>query len=375
MQIISTYSGIGGFELAGHWMGWETIQMCDIDPYSQKLLKARFPGVPIHGDIRTLTYEIIKESPKYNPKASTILVGGFPCQPYSTAGARKGNLDDRALWPESFRLLETVKPDAAVFENVAGITSMENEQPFENWLPFGMANKINFRRIYNRYIYRKRQTFVLNGIIEDIEKAGYSVQAFIIPACAVQASHRRDRIWLCAIRNDVILAANASSFQWNKKRKEGLFAEQWQGGYALSNTNGIGGEGIITNSQEFNDGQGFPEQTKGQIQQSGERIEQETSPNSNSKRQQRQRGTQHPMHIQKERKRQTSNAVNALGWATEPTIPRKHDGISKGLDQYRDSKRRNKGLGNAIVPQVAFQIFQAIEKVLDESRKNISALA
>lgn len=343
MQIISTYSGIGGFELAGHWMGWETIQMCDIDPYSQELLKVRFPKVPIHGDIRTLTNEIIKESPKYKPQAPTILVGGFPCQPYSTAGARKGNDDDRALWPESLRLLKTVKPNAAVFENVAGIVSMENEQPFERWLPFGMANKINFRRIYNRHIYRKRQTYVLNEICKDIEKAGYSVQAFIIPACAVQASHRRDRIWLCAIRDDVILAANANGFQWDKKRKEEFFSEQWEEGDACSNFNGVGLEGIITNS--------------------------------NSKRQQRQRGTQHPMHKQKKRERKTSDAINALGWATKPTIPRKHDGISEGLDKYRDSKRRNKGLGNAIVPQVAFQIFQAIEKVLDESRKNISALA
>lgn len=349
MQIISTYSGIGGFELAGHWMGWETIQMCDIDPYSQELLKVRFPKVPIHGDIRTLTNEIIKESPKYKPQAPTILVGGFPCQPYSTAGARKGNDDDRALWPESLRLLKTVKPNAAVFENVAGIVSMENEQPFERWLPFGMANKINFRRIYNRHIYRKRQTYVLNEICKDIEKAGYSVQAFIIPACAVQASHRRDRIWLCAIRNDVILAANSNSIQRDKGGKELFLSKQWESRDALSNINGVGLEG----------------------------VQNKLNTDSHSNRLQGRQEQRSLLEIWKTPER-LSEAHNERGnWElrTQPTIPRKHDGISEGLDKYRDSKRRNKGLGNAIVPQVAFQIFQAIEKVLDESRKNISALA
>ena len=354
MQIISTYSGIGGFELAGHWMGWETIQMCDIDPYSQELLKVRFPEVPIHGDIRTLTNEIIKESPKYKTQASTILVGGFPCQPYSTAGARKGNDDDRALWPESLRLLKTVKPNAAVFENVAGIVSMENEQPFESWLPFGMANKINFRRIYNRHIYRKRQTYVLNGILEDIEKAGYSVQAFIIPACAVQASHRRDRIWLCAIRNDVIFSANANSYANVQNPGRNGETESLQG----------------INRQEIR--RGFFAGA------SNELHKEQSYSNSNSIRQQRGAKFRGFLELwEKPTNKQFKGLHERSDWQlrTFPTIPRKHDGISEGMDQYRDSKRRNKGLGNAIVPQVAFQIFQAIEKVLDESRKNISALA
>ena len=78
MQIIDLFSGIGGFSLAGRWMGWETVQFCEIDPFCQKVLRHHFPGVPISNDVKTLTYDEIKKNGKWNPSAATIVVGGFP---------------------------------------------------------------------------------------------------------------------------------------------------------------------------------------------------------------------------------------------------------------------------------------------------------
>ena len=335
MEVIDTYSGIGGFSLAAHWMGWETIQFCDIDPYSQELLKVRFPGSPIHGDIRTLTHEIIKKNRK-NPSARSILVGGFPCQPYSLAGSRKGNLDDRALWPHSLRLLNEVRPDWSVFENVAGITSMENECPPEKWVSLGMEGKINFRRIYNRFLYRKRQTYVLNEICEDIEKAGYSLQVFIIPACAIEASHRRDRIWVVARK---IFDTNPNCIQRHKEREKELLVEQGEGGYKGCRINGIRKQNINSDPNGF----GFQGRTK--FRSFLELWEKSSSEQSTGLYER-----------------------NLRQLRTFPTIPGKHDGISRRLDKHRDSKRRNKGLGNAIVPQVVYEIFKAIEAT-DRKRK------
>ena len=154
--MIDLFAGIGGFSLAGHWMGWETVDFVEKEPYCQKVLAKNFPNVPIHGDIRD-----------YKPKeyAADIICGGFPCQPFSSAGKRKGKEDDRFLWPEMLRVIREAKPTFVVGENVAGILSMDNGAVFEE-------------------------------ICLSLEDEGYAVQSFIIPAQAVGAPHRRDRVWI-----------------------------------------------------------------------------------------------------------------------------------------------------------------------------------
>ena len=170
MQIIDLFSGIGGFSLAGHWAGWQTVQFCEIDTFCGRVLEKNFPGIPIHQDIKTLTRDNILENGIWRPSEPTIVVGGFPCQPYSHAGRRKGNDDDRALWPQMLRIVREVEPAWVVGENVAGLLSMDGGRVFD-------------------------------GIVTDLENAGYSVEVFVIPACAVGAPHRRDRVWIIAHRN------------------------------------------------------------------------------------------------------------------------------------------------------------------------------
>ena len=172
MQIIDLFSGIGGFSLAGHWAGWRTIQFCEIDPHCRRVLKYWFPNIPIEFDIKNLTGEKIKKNENYNPNESIIVVGGFPCQPFSVAGQRNGSEDDRHLWPEMFRIIKEVKPEWVVGENVPGILTIESGMVFEQ-------------------------------VCLDLESEGYTVQAFNIPAIGKDAPHRRERIWIVAHSNKV----------------------------------------------------------------------------------------------------------------------------------------------------------------------------
>lgn len=163
MQVIDLFSGIGGFSLAAKWAGMETVQFCEQDQFCQKILRKHWPKIPIHNDIKTLTKQTIINGGIWNESKSTILVGGFPCQPWSTAGKRRGKEDDRHLWPEMFRIIREVRPRWVVGENVAGIVRMG-----------------------------------LDDVLADLESEGYTCRTFIIPACGIGAQHRRDRVWVVA---------------------------------------------------------------------------------------------------------------------------------------------------------------------------------
>lgn len=158
MKILDLFAGIGGFSLAAHWMGWETAAFVEWEEYPQKVLKKNFPNVPIYGDIKEF------DGKQYTGTVD-LICGGFPCQPFSSAGKRKGKEDDRYLWPEMLRVIREVQPTWVVGENVAGIVSMD-----------GGA--------------------VLEQICADLEGEGFEVQSFIIPAISKGAPHRRDRIWI-----------------------------------------------------------------------------------------------------------------------------------------------------------------------------------
>jgi len=149
----SCFSGIGGFDLAAQWAGIKTTWEIENNPFCQKVLKKHFPEAKLYGDIHDVT----------KPESVDIISGGFPCQPFSCAGKRKGKADDRYLWPEMLRIITEVRPTWVIAENVAGIINM-----------------------------------ALDQVLADLEMAGYSCQAVIIPACALNAPHRRDRIWILA---------------------------------------------------------------------------------------------------------------------------------------------------------------------------------
>ena len=168
MQVISLFSGIGGFELAAEWMGWLNIASCEINPFGQKVLKHYWPNAYHHDDIKTMNYDEIRD--RINPQIPTVVVGGFPCQPYSTAGKRLGKDDERHLWPYCVRTVQQIRPNYCVFENVRGLT---------NW----------------------NGGMVFDEVQSDLEAEGYEVLPFLLPACAVNAPHRRDRIWFIAYSN------------------------------------------------------------------------------------------------------------------------------------------------------------------------------
>ncbi|NOY60443.1 MAG: DNA (cytosine-5-)-methyltransferase [Calditrichaeota bacterium] len=159
MRMLDLFSGIGGFSLAAQWT-WgnelEIVQFVEKDKFCQKVLKKHWPDVPICDDIRKF------KGDKY-AETIDLITGGFPCQPFSVAGKRKGKEDDRWLWPEMFRVIREVRPRWVIGENVAGIINLG-----------------------------------LDEVLSDLESEGYEVQTFIIPACAVGAWHRRDRVWIVA---------------------------------------------------------------------------------------------------------------------------------------------------------------------------------
>lgn len=160
MKMLSLFSGIGGIDLAAQWAGIETVAFCEIEPFCQKVLKKHWPNVPIFEDVKKLGKEALEDA---GIGRVDIVAGGYPCQPYSLAGERKGHEDDRALWPEMFRIISEVRPDWVVGENVAGHVSLG-----------------------------------LDNTLSDLESVGYSCQAFVIPARAVGAVHSRERLFIVA---------------------------------------------------------------------------------------------------------------------------------------------------------------------------------
>lgn len=212
----SLFSGIGGFDLAAKWVGWENIFNCEINEFCRKILKYHFPNAEQYKDITKTDFS------KWKGQID-ILSGGFPCQPFSVAGKRKGTDDNRYLWPQMLRAIREIRPTWIVGENVAGIVSMVQ--------PYKSVKVENEQVIFGEY-YRERvllrQKYIVEKICEDIEREGYSVQPIIIPACAVGAPHRRDRIWFIANRTDTgakevqcerQIRANSSVYAADTQRK------------------------------------------------------------------------------------------------------------------------------------------------------------
>ncbi len=181
----SLFSGIGGFDLAAEWAGFENLFACEFEPFCQKVLAYHFPKIKIYGDIKKTDFS------EWRGKVD-ILTGGFPCQPFSHAGKREGTEDDRYLWPEMLRVVREIRPAWVIGENVAGLTSMVQ---FSDDVKVEDCTDL-FGERYT--IETMEGPYVLDRICEDPEQSGYEVQPFVVPACAVGAPHRRDRVWIIA---------------------------------------------------------------------------------------------------------------------------------------------------------------------------------
>jgi DNA (cytosine-5)-methyltransferase 1 len=192
---MSLFSGIGGFELAAEWAGWQNVMSCEINTFGNKVLSHYWPEAYHHNDVHTLNYELINEQLTKRFGAEwrsddVILTGGFPCQPYSVAGKRLGKNDTRHLWPEMLRIISEVKPTWVVGENVRGLVSWNGGMVFDE-------------------------------VQSDLEAIGYEVLPFILPACAVNAPHRRDRVWFVAYRNSARLQKARTEQQTTRVKQYG----------------------------------------------------------------------------------------------------------------------------------------------------------
>lgn len=187
---LSLFSGIGGLDLAFEWAGFRTVGQCEWADYPTRVLEKRWPKVVRWKDIRTLTRESFYE--RTGLHTVDVITGGFPCQPFSLAGKRRGKADDRYLWPEMLRVVKEIRPTWFVGENVSGLLSMA-EPESQTSLESRSINRLPDGDYYEA-VYIRQTDMLLPNIIRDIEQAGYSVQLFVFPACGVDAPHRRDRI-------------------------------------------------------------------------------------------------------------------------------------------------------------------------------------
>jgi DNA (cytosine-5)-methyltransferase 1 len=321
MRHLGLFEGIGGFSLAARWAGWETKAWCEWNEFGQKVLKHHFPKAIGHGDITKTDFSIYRGQ-------IDIITGGFPCQPYSQAGKRLGKEDERHLWPEMLRAIKEVQPSWVVGENVLGLV---------NW----------------------SGGLVFHEVQADLEATGYEVFPYVLPACAVNAPHRRDRIWFVAYRNGSSTGPSGTSAKTKSNRSKNNDEQKgWRVkgkfdngcGSVLqftSNANGAGREEQHTTAQSIReDYNSWDVMHANSTSKQGEYI--------------RQTG---------QRELNRSNCRNGInGFTNFPTqspICSGNDGFSSRLDGITFPKWRNesiKAYGNAIVPQVAFQIFQTINK-------------
>ena len=323
MKQIGLFAGIGGFELAARWVGWETIAVSEIDPFCQKILSYHFPGAQLHGDIKTTDFT------GYNGQCD-IITGGFPCQPFSSAGKRRGTADERYLWPEMLRVINEVKPRWVIGENVRGLVNWDGGLVFDT-------------------------------VCAELENSGYEVQPFIIPACGVNAPHRRDRIWF---------VANAAG---NNGRNKGPENREWaehttERGKVWSEFTRIGSNGNVANATgERLRCQCDPEQLFTATYRTRNGVVCKTdviNANSNGRDA---LGISFGVTTEGETERQFIGGNSARntwdGFPTQYPVCSGNDGVPDGLDGITFSKWRKesiKGYGNAIVPQVAYEIYKAI---------------
>lgn len=326
----SLFSGIGGFDLAAEWMGWENVFRCEWNEFGQKILKHYWPNAISYTDITKTDFSVHRGT-------IDILTGGFPCQGFSLAGNRLGTDDDRYLWPEMLRVIRETKPAYIVGENVTGILSMEDKSGIwsEAFAKVESRKVVRYENVdIYEALYTRQSKMLIATICEDLENEGYEVQPIAIPAAGVGAPHRRERIWFIAYSgSERFQQDNAGNISNDNRNLPG----EAQGRQQSVRIGTVGESWPSTDA----DNQGF------QTLRIGEGISQEKGQACTSTKRRSVLGTRR----------------NWDGWPTQPPVCSRNDGFSSQLDGITLSKWRTesiKAAGNAIVPQVAFEIFKAI---------------
>ena len=338
LKHIDLFSGIGGFALAAKRNGIETVLFCEIDKFCRRVLNKNFPGTYVHGDIHTLTKEIIYE---HTASRELILTGGFPCQPFSQVGKRKGSEDERALFPQIIRIVNEIKPKWMVLENVYGILNIHDGDYYES------------------------------EVTAQLENSGYSVQSFIIPASSVGAWHRRDRVWFVCRRTSDITKNTVSNGQPNKRRqtksKFGKFGLSQSGnGERVHNVSHTGRKHESGQTHKANIGKAVSEKNASKFERSDRCDGIRTFADTTSEQSQSGFLGEFKESKQGQFGRGTFTGSWDTGWyEVAARFCRIPDGLSEGLYKLETSDRlaRLKALGNSIVPQVADIIFKTILEI------------
>ena len=306
MRHVDLFSGIGGFALAASWVWcgqYQPIAFCEIDEWCQRVLKKHWPEVPIYSDIREL------KGDRFG--AVDLVTGGFPCQPFSVAGKRAGEKDDRYLWPEMLRVITEAQPRWVLGENVVGIVRME-----------------------------------LDTLLSDLEAEGYETQSFIIPACGVNAPHRRNRVWIVAHANG--------------RRQQGQDISVRSGGSYQAQSIVSRSSQNAAYSQSASRNRKTPGQQSGKT--GGRGSQSRTNVADPSRTGLAQSWTPGELSTQTGDAPTSTQRRGGLGrelgqtwWDAEPELGRVAHGIPHRVDRLRS-------LGNAIVPQIAHVIMQAMKR-------------
>lgn len=401
MTHASLFSGIGGAEIAATWLGWENLFHCEINPFGCKVLEYWYPNPISYEDITKTDFT------EWRGRID-VLTAGFPCQPFSLAGQRKGADDDRYLWPQVVRVIREIRPAWVIGENVAGILTMV--QPGEE-VEVGSGSTLFGEGDTKRVSLR--QEFVIETVCRDLEREGYEVRPFVIPACAVGAPHRRDRVWIVArrISSD---SADTRSESLQCGREDGVHAvgpashpdrnRQRERTYQQITVTGCKGEaydcagcedGVASNPDKHRStprtaGEGTERSRRGCILQQEEwgnpsqRSDRFPGLSRDATYTQRIRRYESELYDGKSEKTQQEECREQqfVGtdcpqdwWRDFPTqspVCSRDDELSArlaGITFPRWRAEAIKALGNAIVPQVIYEIFRAIQHEEEESEK------
>jgi DNA (cytosine-5)-methyltransferase 1 len=307
MRHVDLCSGIGGFALGFEWAELSSpVLFCDIEPWSRKILAKHWPDVPIAEDVK----ELANDPDGLIPDCD-ILTAGYPCQPFSLAGERRGAEDDRHIWPYILSIVKTKRPSWCVFENVYGHVSMG-----------------------------------LDEVLSDLEGEGYAARPFIVPACAADAPHRRDRIWIIA-RNvgDTISSRQSGIVRGRSEQKP-------ENGRAdVAHAESLHSNGSGEHSQQS-------ERQEPKLGDSGGSDDVAHSNSAGLQGRQNARDTSQSRAQRDKQSARRSERPDGQNWLPEPAVGRVANGIPRRVDRLR-------GLGNAIVPQIAMRIGQTIKAVHD----------
>ena len=396
MTHASVFSGIGGPEVAAVMLGWENLFHCEINPFGRTVLDYWFPNSKSYEDITTTDFS------EWRGRVN-VLTGGFPCQPFSYAGQRRGAQDDRYLWPYMFRCIDQIQPDWIIAENVAGILTMvEQGEVSEVASSADLFDSLNDIRGY-----RLRETFTLQRICDDLESHGYAVQPVLIPACAVGAPHRRDRVFIIGHRNanlsqDPVCGGqlvgrdgeqgsernerNAGARGGKRLRGETsrtapadtesrrdsggtaeVLRETWR--QAELNAEPVFNGGVRTATDTAGiGGREIHEHMEPDIAERNEPVSESSQRNATHAEDNRLEHSMRAWRGESEPKRDYSVGDRWQGFPTVSPVHRGNDGLPFDVDDLTlpFGKWRTEALkayGNAIVPQVMYEIFRAIDQI------------